>query len=679
MDPRTPTDPILPVVTQPNARSERRREFAAMLTSSLLHVALIICLAMWVLPSLSRGRRFLEVAVDNNQLLALETIDVSTELSEDFSEASDTPTRVPDAFDFASLELAAATVTSNVGNELVTNSLAPVDSPLDAMTTSDSVEGAVERIIVELNEKLEKDDLLVVWLSDASNSLVDDRQRVASRLTPFYEQLASKRSTLQHQLLSTVVSFGRSMNERVAPTEFGEKIVRAVGKLPVDRTGKEQVFDAVTKCSAHYRNSWDGQIAIVIWTDESGDDLDQLEPAIESCRRHRVSVSVVGPSSVLGAETGLHSYTDPQTDSVYQVPVRRGPETPMSERIELGYWYLTWVGRGGPVSRRGGGQRNRAGQGGDPPSDGSSVSDPPQPRRGNGGPQFGRPLRRGLPAWLGGQDLEGILSGFSPYALTRLTMQTGGSYTIFDRPEDRGPFDPMAMKRYAPDYGSYARYKEEIESNPLRRAILNAVGELKGKKIDAPPTMLFIKSTGPRVFDFVRYYYPPAEFQAKLRGTRGRLVGQAARYAKVVDAALRHLSSDESLARGLEDLHQYETSPRWRAWYQLTRGRLLAVSVRLEEYRLTVNAIAKPGGLAPSTNHVRLVHSTQLRSDSSYQARAEEAERLLKLCLSEHRDTPWEMLARRELDYHLGIDVLQRALTPGPIQLEIRAPRLPRF
>jgi hypothetical protein len=379
-------------------------------------------------------------------------------------------------------------------------------------------------------------------------------------------------------------------------------------------------------------------LVIVVWTDESGDDLKNLEHAIQVCRDQRVVVSVVGPSSVLGADTGLHSYTDPKTQMVYQLPVQRGPETAMPERIELGYWYLT---------RMRGGQR--------------------------GG-------RRGaLPSWLGGQDLEGILSGFSPYALTRLSMQTRGSYTIFDRPEDRGPFDPMAMKRYAPSYGSFAQYKAEVQANPLRMAVTKAVAALEGKKVDAPPTMLFIKSTGPREFDFMRFYYPPNEFQAKLRSSRGRLMAEASRYSKVVHQALRHVSADDHLDEGLEDLYQYENSPRWRAWYDLTRGRLLATSVRLEEYRRTIQEMTKPGMLAGTTNHVILVASPEQRSDEIYRQRGEEAEKLLRRCADENQGTPWERLAQRELDFALGVGVREMSLTQNPAGPAVRPPNLPRF
>jgi len=43
---------------------------------------------------------------------------------------------------------------------------------------------------------------------------------------------------------------------------------------------------------------------IVIWTDESGDDILLLEPTIEMCRKRNAMVVVVGPSAVLGSDRG---------------------------------------------------------------------------------------------------------------------------------------------------------------------------------------------------------------------------------------------------------------------------------------------------------------------------------------------------------------------------------------
>jgi hypothetical protein len=628
-----------PIRTIEESKSGYRRSMTATLISALTHVFVLVLLALWMLPSVVGPQVFLvQASFARSDPMALETMDLATIEPSVTEEPLEAPVDVAESIPVITVDFSPTDPARSPVDQAVL-SVERVDSVAAAkqMSSSESIEDAVDSVTGALEAKWEKGDLLVVWLLDASASLVDDRQRVAARLTPFYQRIAARHGDIEHTLNSAVVSYGARMKERVPPTDFGNRIVSSIEELPVDRSGNERVFDAVARCARHYRKGWpDGQLVIVVWTDESGDDDAYLEDTIAICRQNRVSVSAVGPSSVLGADTGLHSYLDPRSQSLYQLPVKRGPETALPERIELGYWYITPMGGG---------------------------------RRG---------FRGRLPAWVGGQDLEGILCGFSPYALTRLAMQTGGAYTIFDRPEDRSPFDAATMAPYAPSYESRDTYRALVRSSPLRRAVSNAVGELAGKKVDAPPTMLFVKQTGERVFDFMRYYYPPREFQAKLQASRSRLTRQASRDAELIERALGHLSAKDSPEIELDNLLATESSPRWRAWYDLTRGRLLACSVRLEEYRLAVAAIAKPGGIAPTTNHVLLVASPTKRSTGVFVERAAQAERLLRRCVREHSGTPWEVLAQRELDFALGIAASERSIPmvngTAPVQ-----PNLPRF
>ena len=655
--PRSIADPIASLAFRIESSGEGRRsnprDLVSVLTSAVIHAALLVSLFLCVLPAFSARKQILIVSIADSKTNVFEFVELSVEVEmpvTDLFDAAvdvempvtgllDAAGDVANSLDTPQMEISALQPAPNSGASAIA-SLLPREVSQQSLSASTTVESAVDRITSELHAKLQQGDLLVVWLLDSSNSLVDDRKRIAARLTPFYEGLVADRHSSKHQLLSAVVSYGSKMRERVSPTEFGKKIVAAVHRLPVDRLGNEMVFDAVAKCAVHYRSSWDHQIAFVIWTDESGDDVQYLEDTIETCRDQKTSVSVVGPSSVLGADTGLHSYLDPKSRAVYQLPVRRGPDTALPERIELGYWYLT--------RSEGGGRR-----------------------RGAGGPS--------LPSWMGGQDLQGLLGSFSPYALTRLSMQTGGSYTIFDRPEDRGPFDLTTMSRYAPKYRSIDNYRKEVQTHPLRAAVMEAVGTLTGKKVGEPKRMLFVKQNGPRVFDFMRFYYSPSEFQSKLRSSKRRLLREASRYSKLVDTALQHVSEDGNREVGLEGLYRYEESPRWRAWYDLTRGRLLATSVRLEEYRLTLEEAAKPGALANTTNHILLIASPNLRSGPVFQDRAEEGERLLRRCVRENRGTPWETLAQRELDFALGVGVREMALVRQPSGPASRQPNLPRF
>jgi len=493
--------------------------------------------------------------------------------------------------------------------------------------------------------KLQKGDLLVVWLMDASYSWLDDRQRMITRVDSFLRRFGGTAS--QHQLLNAVVSFGAGMKQHVAPTEASEPVLKSLSELPVDASGRENAFAAVEQCVVKYRKEWrDRQLMILVWTDESGDDAAKLEDTIRICRDQDASVSVVGPSAVLGAEMGLHSFVDSLSRRVRPLPIKRGPDSPAPERLQLDYWFLTQQ----PATDLA------------PPS-GFLGADMPS---WYGGPDPNVPDHRclaatevALPSWYGGRDLKGLVSSFSPYALTRLSRQTGGTYTIFDRGEDRAPFGEVAMREYVPDYRSIEEYLVDVQSHPLRRAVMEAVKVTQNKKLGAPPTMLFGQWSETPPYGFMRNYIAPAKFGGKLRMMRRWLKAEADRTTRIIEQALIHVSQPGVVGNGLETEYGSETSPRWRAWYDLTRGRLLATSVRLEEYRLTCDAVVQPGFLDETTNHLIFVPTLRMKSDSRFRHRAEEARRLLVRCVRENAGTPWAWLAQRELDYGLGIAVRQ--------------------
>ncbi|MBC8875220.1 MAG: VWA domain-containing protein [Planctomycetes bacterium] len=519
----------------------------------------------------------------------------------------------------------------------------------ESPSAAGSVEEAVDRVTSSMQGKLQKGDLLVVWLMDASYSWLDDRQRMITRVDSFLRRFGGGTAS-QHQLLNAVVSFGAGMKEHAAPTEASELVLKSLREVPVDASGKENVFAAVQHCVALYRENWrDRQLMIVVWTDESGDDAAKLEDTIRICRDQNASVSVVGPSAVLGAEMGLHSFVDSQSRQVRPLPIKRGPDSPVPERLELDYWFLTQQPATALASPSGFlGADMPSWYGGPDPN----VTD----HRCLAATQVA------LPSWYGGRDLKGLVSGFSPYALTRLSRRTGGTFTLFDRDKDRAPFGEVAIQAYQPDYRSIEEYLVDVQSHPLRQAVMEAVKVTQNRELGPPPTMLFGQWSETPPYGFMRNYIAPAKFGGKLRMMRRWLKAKADRTTRIVEQALVHVSQPDVVGNGLEAEYGSETSPRWRAWYDLTRGRLLATSVRLEEYRLTCDAVVQPGFLDETTNHLILVPTLEMMSDSRFRQRAEKAERLLVRCVRENPGTPWALLAQRELDYGLGISVRQYAI-----------------
>ncbi|MGH7135895.1 MAG: vWA domain-containing protein, partial [Pirellulales bacterium] len=243
------------------------------------------------------------------------------------------------------------------------------------------VEGAVDRITEEILTNLEQSRVLVVWLMDASISLVADRQEVSQRLEQIYRELDASGGALDDSLTSAVVAYGQQVQELTPPTTDFAQVAESIRKVPTDTSGVENVFSAVLNCVVRYqkqRMSEHRRVVIVIWTDESGNDYSRLEEAVQFCRNNVVPVYIVGPSAMFGKEQGTLSWrhTDGKT---YQLPVDRGPDSVREERLHLPYWFE-------------------------------------------------------------GSQYESLHAGLGPFALTRLAHESGGAYFIKDKPGDGSPF-----------------------------------------------------------------------------------------------------------------------------------------------------------------------------------------------------------------------------------------------
>lgn len=495
-----------------------------------------------------------------------------------------------------------------------------------------TVKQAVGTLVGDIDKELDQGELLVVWMFDASISLVDDRQRVAVELGRFIEKLIAQEADDSPLCMQVAVAFSGNAWELVAPTRPTRKIVDAVRSVPVDTSGVENVLGAVEWAVRRYGKRWKQAMKIVVWTDESGDDLGRLERTIAVCRQRQASVSVVGPSAILGRRQGTHSWMHAPTGEVLFLPVNRGSESFLPQRLRLPYWFKTKVPHWSASPRRGAIAQNHSGQ--------------------------------DFPAWYGGDQLEGLVSGFGPYGLVRLAVETGGTYTILDRPADRGPFRLDVMRPYLPDYRSADEITEELKYHPLRQAVVAAAAlTLQDSNLQPPETNFFGRSAR---------YDSPAGFRRNLKDSVDRQQAAARHIVETAEQALAEFGPE-----GLEDLYGAERSPRWKAWYDLTRGRLLAVQVRCVEYAYARGLLWQ--SLEPNTNYASFQPAGELRCGPITQPLADEARRLLERCLRDNPNTPWAYLAQRELDYPLGIAVTRQVIPRPPNQAAVPVrPAAPR-
>ncbi|MEX2121880.1 MAG: vWA domain-containing protein [Pirellulales bacterium] len=316
--------------------------------------------------------------------------------------------------------------------------------------------GAVDRITQEIATSLEQRRTLVVWILDQSLSMEPQRKAIAARLDRIYQELGVVGATAaadgEAPLLSAVVAFGEQVTFRTPkPTADMAEVTKAVERIENDPSGTEMVFSAVAMAAKKYQSyaaqSPRRNVMIVVFSDEVGDDEQQLDVALAVCRRHAMPVYCVGIPAPFGRREVEVRYVDPDPNydqSPQWLPVRQGPESLLPEGVQLGF----------------AGARN--------------------------------------------QDLDRIASGFGPFALTRLCYETGGIYFMVRPNRDGGEtpvmiprydhfFDPSIMRRYQPEYFSVEEYKKRLQRNRARAALVEAatmslVNPMENPRLDFPRT-----------------------------------------------------------------------------------------------------------------------------------------------------------------------------------------------
>jgi hypothetical protein len=246
-----------------------------------------------------------------------------------------------------------------------------------------------------------------------------------------------------------------------------------------------------------------------------------------------------------------------------------------------------------------------------------------------------------LPFWYGGDQYDQLESGFGPYALSRLAGATGGIYFVTRLGERRMGFDPAVMREYRPDWVSRARYETEVTSKPVRKAVIEAA-MLTQQNLPGMPSLVF----------------PPVD-GTEFKEAMERNQAIAARTGYTVEAALEPINA-------VAKLRDRETSRRWQAHFDLVRGRLLAMRVRCDEYNFACADMKRnPRKFnRPEANSWRLVPDREIRFSAQAVAAAEQAAKLLRRVVDEHPNTPWALLAERELKDPFGFKWVETRVQP---------------
>jgi hypothetical protein len=337
-------------------------------------------------------------------------------------------------------------------------------------------------------------------------------------------------------------------------------------------------------------------VMLIVLTDEAGDDAAEvvggkyrLDTTIQLCRRYQMPVYVVGVPAPFGRKETLVKWIDP--DPKYdQTPqwgqVDQGPESLWPERVRLHF----------------------AGD---------------------------------------NEETDPIDSGFGPFALTRLSYETGGIYFAVhpNRNVNRAVskrdtnafsahiehfFDPQVMRKYRPDYVTVDEYKRRASSNMARASLLNAANSSWQSPMESPRL----------------------RFEKRDEASFVNALTDAQKAAAKLEPKMEDLYS--KIKEGEKD-REKESVLRWQAGFDLAYGRIMATKVRTQTYNAMLASAKRGLKFKGEKSNVWVLKPADEVSTGSGDAKlAKKAKEYLQQVVDEHPGTPWATLAARELATPLG-------------------------
>lgn len=237
-----------------------------------------------------------------------------------------------------------------------------------------------------------------------------------------------------------------------------------------------------------------------------------------------------------------------------------------------------------------------------------------------------------LPFWnRGASNLSRMSSGYGPYTLSRLCTETGGVFFVADD-NNRRTWDSGIMRQYSPDYRPLKDYQRQLTTNGAKAALVSAAMKTV---VDGEVPI------------------PQTSFRADSDNILRTQITEAQKPLATLDYFLQQLHG--TLSPGEKDRAKLD-SDRWRASFDLSMGRVLAMRVRaygynamLAEMKSSPKSFEKPGN-----NQWKLVPSSDVNAGATVRKMHKQAMIYLKRVIDEHPGTPWEYLASAELSTPLG-------------------------
>ena len=488
-----------------------------------------------------------------------------------------------------------------------------------------------EAIVWELRER----KVLVVWLFDESPTMLDDQGEIRHYLPRFVAHIESdldsrpkgtvkKSSADISPVLMSVESFGATVHTPMSqPTANLREVLDAIAKIPVSRTGTENVFKAIKESidrHSTFAKKSQRKLMFIIVTDESGNDGAMAEEVLSKAQQSNATVSFFGREAVFGLRYARERWRDPESRLLFWISINRGPETAFPETLQF---------------------------------DGLGIR------------------------------LDSMPSGFGPYEQMRLASRTGGAFFGLPAEEEQlgaSRFRVEALTQYHPELISVREYIQLREKSAFRTVAWNAITKLDpsaDKQLQIRRASYSLSHT-----DFqteaesdtrnaVRAIGVLAEVTTALDDARSLRTGEEtlrwkANYDLILAQCLAYRIRLTQLVLSLDDHAHTLPKPKnveSNIWYMYN-----ATEMRIPD-EAQFQSTVKKLGISKASRLQFLRDSEELHKRAVFH---------LTAITKEHPGTPWARRAEYELRLGFGFELKESVLDPRYATVR-EGPNLPEF
>ncbi|HQZ63530.1 MAG TPA: vWA domain-containing protein [Planctomycetaceae bacterium] len=491
--------------------------------------------------------------------------------------------------------------------------------------------GAAMGIITqEIIRMMRQQRVTVVWLFDESGSLEDDRKEIRENYMRVLDELKIASSNDEElkkgseQLLTVVASYGQGIHEHTArPTADLELIKAAIDKVPVDTTGEENMCQSIATVINKYKQTairGKRKLAVIIVSDESGDDGGFVENAITESRAAKAPLYFLGRESMFGFPYARQRWVDKPTGEEFWIRIRRGPETPYPECLQWNGLQSRW---------------------------------------------------------------DAQSAGFGPYEQVRMARESGGIFFVLPGEEttlvgqganDRRKYDFLSMREYQPNLVSRPEYELERNNSTFRQAIWTVISNLNPNA-----DKLLFAQHDPNLN--IQNEHFPLDLEG-FRATAATQSGKAARGMQLIEQAIAILEKVKPL-RAQEATQRWRAGYDLAlAQLYIFRLRLYQYLLTMDQHVNNMPKPENPKSnewnvwwnkktiIPDEAQYSRLKQGFGLkvsRDEYLEMVKTEETNSIARMnsVITDHPGTPWARRAQTELDMGFGFVVSDRLWDPS--------------